>query len=115
MNNTSITIYHKEIDEKSRLEKWTRYNYSKAWFFGNESVVQNNGFENSNNMDARLFYSENENLNIVNFSNTDILVKGTIKKDIQSISELSEYTVYTILSIKNNNFGTKPHIHLKGQ
>ena len=113
ISNEKITILHKELDTETRLEKWTRHNYDKVWMFIKEGVVQNNGFENSNSAEIRIPYNLNPNLNIENFSKTDIVVKGKIEKDISSISELEGNETYLITSITNNLFGTEPHIHLK--
>ena len=113
ITNTSLTIFHKELDPETRIEKWTRHNYDKVWMFIKEGVVQNNGFENSNSAEIRIPYNLNPNLNIENFSKTDVVVEGKIEKDISSISELEGNETYLITSITNNVFGTEPHIHLK--
>lgn len=113
ITNAKITIFHKELDTETRLEKWTRHNYDEVWMFIKEGVVQNNGFENSNSAEIRIPYNLNPNLNIENFSKKDVIVEGKIENDISSISELEEKETYLIISITNNVYGTEPHIHLK--
>ncbi len=113
ITNAKITIFHKELDPETRLEKWTKHNYHEVWMFKKQGIVQNNGFENSNSAEIRIPYNLNPNLNIENFSKTDVVVEGIIEKEITTIQELSEYETYLITFITNNVFGTKPHIHLK--
>ena len=112
ISNADLTVYHKVKDDATRMEKWIRFPYRNIWWFENSSVVQADGYKNSNNVEIRISYREE--LDIKNFSKGDIVLKGIIKKDIKSSSELSEYETYVITSIKNNNFGKNPHIHIQG-
>lgn len=110
--NNSLTIYHKTYNNETRTEKWIRYNYPNAWFFGGKGANRNRGYENANNVDIRLPYSKNE-LDINNFSIGDIIVEGNITQDINSKEDL-DTLVYEITSINNNNFGINKHIHIGG-
>ena len=112
ISNADITVYHQQFDDSTRMGKWERFPYEKVWWFEKNSVVQTDGYENSNNVDIRISYRDK--LDIKNFSKGDIVLKGIIKKDIESSSELSEYETYVITSITNNNFGNNPHIHIQG-
>ena len=38
LTNTDITLYHKEFDEETRLEKWIRHYYGKVWWFGGKGA-----------------------------------------------------------------------------
>lgn len=40
----------------------------------------------------------------------DIVVIGTLDTDITGESDLTDY--YKIMSVKNDNFGRTPHIHI---
>lgn len=113
ITNSSLTIYHKVLDEETRLEKWIRYNYSKVWFFGGKGAGINKGYNNANDVDIRMPY--NKELNIKNFAIGDIIVKGDLYKEIATQQELMNYEVYNITSINDNNFGNSPHIHIGGK
>lgn len=115
ITNASLTHYHKTLDETTRLEKWIRYNYDNVWFFGGKGSSINKGYENANDCNVRIWYEKNDNLNIINFSIGDIIVKGTIDTDITTQQDLNNYEVYNITSINDNNFGISPHIHLGGK
>ena len=115
ITNSELTIYHKYFDEEARLEKWRRYNYDKVWFFGGKGASINKGYENANDVEVRLSYSNLENLDINNFSIGDIIVQGNLETDIQRQQDLNDYLIYNITSIKNNNFGNSPHIHIGGK
>ena len=113
LTNSSLTIYHKSFDENARLEKWIRYNYGKVWFFGGKGASINKGYVDGNDVQIRIPY-DTPLLDIKNFSIGDIIVQGTITKDIDTQEELSDYLTYNITSINDNNFGIK-HIHIGGK
>ena len=116
ITNNSLTIYHLSgLDNETHLEVWTRYNYSKAWIFKTTSGVLNKGYDSANNIEIRLPYNENDNLNISNFAIGDIIVEGTISLNITTQKDLKEYQIFKIESINNNNFGNNQHIHLGGK
>lgn len=113
ITNTSLTIYHKEYDEETRLDKWKRYNYDKVWFFGGKGASINKGYDNANNVDVRIPYDNNLDAN--NIAIGDILVKGTITNEISTQQDLLNYEIYNITSITDNKFGNNPHIHIGGR
>lgn len=114
ITNNSITVYHKSgLDLSTRLEKWTRYNYEKVWFFGGKGAGINKGYDNANDVQIRIPYDDN--LDISSFAIGDIVVEGTLTTDIETQQDLNGYNVYNITSINNNNFGNNPHIHLGGR
>ena len=113
--NNSVTIYHKGINEETKLETWTRYNYYNAWVFGGKGASINKGYNNANSLEIRLPYLVNDNLNINNFAIGDIIVVGIITDNIQTQNDLSNYDIYNIVSIKNNNFGINRHVHIGGK
>lgn len=114
ITNTSITIYHfSGLDVSTHFEKWTRYNYDKVWYFGGKGASINKGYDNANDVEIRLPYTQD--LNINNFAIGDIIVKGTLDLNIETQQDLSNYQIYNITSIKNNNFGNNPHIHIGGK
>lgn len=116
ITNSSLTIYHMSgLDPATHLEKWTRYNYSKVWFFGGKGASINKGYDNANDVEIRIPYSKNDGLDAENFAIGDIIVQGTLDIDIETQDDLKEYLIYNITSIKNNDFGNSQHIHLGGK
>lgn len=115
ITNSELTVYHKGFDEFSRSEIWTRYNYEKIWWFGGKSASTNKGYDNANDVQVRIPYKQNDNLDVSNFEIGDILVKGRVEKDITRQQDLKDYLVYNITSINNDDFGSEPHIHLSGK
>ena len=115
ITNSSLTVYHKSLDTTTRLEKWTRYNYSKVWFFGGKGAGINKGYDDANDVEVRIPYNQNSDLSIEDFTIGDILVQGTLEVDIETQQDLEDYLIYNIKSINNNNFGNNQHIHLGGK
>ena len=112
--NASLTHYHKTLDEATRLEKWIRYNYENVWWFGGKGSSINKGYENANDVNARIPYDKND-IDINNLAIGDIIIKGTLETDITTQQDLKNYEIYNITSINDNNFGINPHIHLGGK
>ena len=116
ITNSSLTIYHQNgLDLTTHLEKWERHNYSNVWFFGGKGAGINKGYDNANDVQIRIPYSKNSGLNINDFAIGDIIVQGTLDLDINTQQDLSNYLIYNITSINNNNFGINQHIHLGGK
>lgn len=115
ITNNSLTVYHKSgLDLSTHLEKWTRFNYDKVWFFGGKGAGINKGYDNANDVQIRIPYDAND-VDINNFSIGDIVVEGTLGIDIDTQQDLDNYNFYNITSINNNDFGNNPHIHLGGK
>ena len=110
--NSDLTIYHKSLDEKTKLEKWTRYNYRNIWWFSGNNASASKGYEESNNVEIRIPYNLVKEEEVIDFG--DIFVKGYIEKDITKQSDL-DVELYNIVGIKKNKFGKRPHIHLTGK
>lgn len=113
--NSSLTVYHKTLDDKTRLEKWIRHNYENIWWFGGKGASLNKGYTEGNDVQIRIFYKSNEDLDINNFAIGDILVKGTLEYDITTQQDLTNHEVYNITSLNNNTFGNNQHIHIGGK
>ena len=113
--NSDMTLYHKVLDTETRLEKWERYYIEKVWWYGGKVANTQTGYENANDVQIRIPYDMNENLNIANFNIGDIVCKGNIGKTITSQSELNGVEFYNITAINNNTFGNNAHIHLGGK
>lgn len=113
--NSNLTVYHKTFDEENRLEKWIRFNYEKVWFHGGKGASIHKGYENANDVDIRIPYDLNQNLNLDNFKIGDLLVPNSLELDIKTTSDLKKYEFYSITSITNNTYGPNKHIHLGGK
>ena len=109
ITNNSLTIYHLENDDN-----YTRYNYEKVWIFNTMNTNLSKGLDDRNSIVIRIPYELNEDLDISNFSKDDIIVCGNLDIDINSQNDLKGYDIFNIKSINNNNFGTRPHITLRG-
>lgn len=116
ITNSSLTVYHKSgLDAITHLEKWTRHNYQKVWFFGGKGAGINKGYDDANDVEVRIPYDQNAGLDINDFAIGDILVQGELATDIETQQDLNDYLVYNIRSINDNNFGNNQHIHLGGK
>lgn len=116
ITNSSLTIYHKSgVNPSTRNTEWLRFNYDKVWFFGGKGAGIRKGYQDANDVEIRIPYDLNENLNVDNFKIGDIIVQGTLETDIKEQSDLKEYQIYNITSINDNNFGINQHIHIGGK
>lgn len=113
--NSKITIYHQNGLNENHFEKWDRYNYDYVWFYSKENAEVNKGYNEANSFDCRIPYDKNSQLNIANFSMGDIVVEGHLNIDIESQTDLSDYSIYNITSISNNKTGCSKHIHIGGK
>lgn len=119
--NSCVTVYHQNgLDVATHFEKWDRYNYGddktpKVWFYGGIGASIDKGYDNANDFDCRIPYEENLGLNVANFSIGDIVVEGCLDFDIEKQTDLKDYTIFNITSIKNNKTGQCKHIHLGGK
>ncbi len=114
ITNNSLTVYHYDVDENHN-DRWIKYNYEKVWFFGGQGASTNKGYDNANDVQIRIPYGQNANLDFRNFSIGDIAVAGTLDQDITDQHDLDDYEIYNITSKNNNNFGSEPHVHLSGK
>ena len=115
ITNSKLTIYHKTFDKTTRNPKWTRYNYDNVWFFGGKGAGVYKGYDNANDVEIRIPYDQNASLSIDNFAIGDIIVQGKLETNIDTQQDLSNYLIYNITSINDNNFGSNQHIHLGGR
>ena len=103
-----------EIGNLLPIEVWNRYNY-EAWCFGGHGAGINQGYDNANDFNSRIPYKKNENLSVSNFAVGDIVIPQEVDIDITDESQISQYDRFNITSINDNNFGTRPHIHIGGR
>ena len=109
--NSNLTVYHKvEIDHDY---KWVKYFYKNIWWFGGKGSSTNKGYENANDVQIRIPYDLNPNLDYNNFGIGDILVQGEHGDITSEEDSTSEY--FNITSLNNNTFGNNKHIHVSGK
>lgn len=113
ISNKDVTIYHKSIDVATRLEQWTRYNYTSVWYFGRQTASVNKGYDNANSVEVRIPMSKVASID--NFAIGDIIVLGNLSIDISTQQDLNGYIVHNITAIANNDFGGTPHVHISGK
>lgn len=112
--NSDLTVYHKV--ENNRDYKWETHYYEKIWWFGGKGASLNKGYENANDVQIRIPYDLNQDLDYNNFGIGDILVQGKYE-DIVSENDLKDLNIpyYNITSLNNNVFGNNKHIHVSGK
>lgn len=119
--NSSLTAYHMiGLDPATHTETWVKHNYGTpdnptVWWFGGKGAGINKGYQDANDVQVRIPYELNNNLNKNDFAIGDILVQGTLNFDITTQKDLKNYEIYNITSINDNNFGDSQHIHLGGK
>ena len=113
--NSKLTVYHKGLDEETRLETWARFNYDNVWFFGGKGAGIRKGYDNANDVEVRIPYDQNNGLNVSNFAIGDIIVEGALSLDINTQNDLADYLIYNITSINDNKYGNNQHIHIGGK
>lgn len=116
ITNSKLTIYHNAgRNVTTRNTIWERYNYDNVWIFGGKGASINKGYDNANDVDVRIPYGQNADLDITKFAIGDIIVPEKILTDISTQQDLKGYLIYNITSINDNNFGSNQHIHLGGK
>ena len=113
--NSKLTIYHKGLDEETRLETWTRFNYDNVWFFGGKGAGIRKGYQDANDVEISIWYDLHDNLDVNNFAIGDIIVQDALDLDINEQNDLKDYLIYNITSINDNNFGYNQHVHIGGK
>lgn len=110
--NSSMTLYHKDYNKKTRLDEWIRYPIENVMWQGGEGTSINKGYEKANDINVYIPYNSNEELEKVPFSIGDIIVKGVVEN---SISKQSDLTVdnYNITTLIDNNFGSDEMKHIQ--
>ena len=112
--NSDLTLYHKTLNNLTKIEEYSRHYYEKVWCYLSESATLNKGVNKSNNLVVRISYELNPGLDINDINKDDIVIIGN-HEDINSVSDLKEENFYKVVGITNNTFGTEKHIHLRCQ
>lgn len=107
--NGDITVYHSTYDEEARCTKWHNKYYKNVWYYVRKGAVLDGN--NSNDIQVRIWYNLNDNLNITDFAIGDKIVVGN---NLADINDIPNEIQFTITSITDNQFGLNTHIHLSG-
>lgn len=112
ITNNKITYYHKVLNNTTHLEEWSRVLFENVWIFGGKGSNINKGYENANDVNVRIpmMYVTDTDL----FQIGDIVALGE-QGDITKQSDLDGKDFYNVTSIRVNDFGSNPHIHLGGE
>ena len=95
--NSSMTLYHKDYNKKTRLDEWIRYPIENVMWQGGEGASINKGYDKANDITVFIPYNKNKELENVPFSIGDIIVKGNIEDKIAKQSDLkvNNYNITT--------------------
>ena len=99
--NSSMTLYHKDYNKKTRLDEWIKYPIENVMWQGGEGASINKGYDKANDITVFIPYNKNKELENVPFSIGDIIVKGNIEDNIAKQSDL-KVNNYNITTAINN-------------
>lgn len=112
ITNSSMTLYHKRFNSKTRLDEWDRYLIESVMWQGGKGASINKGYEKANDITVYIPYNTNEGLEKVPFSIGDIIVKGSIEDMIAKQSDL-KVDNYNITTLINNDYGSDDMQHIQ--
>lgn len=112
ITNSSMTLYHKKFNSKTRLDEWDRYPIENVMWQGGKGASINKGYEKANDINVYIPYNSNGELEKVPFSIGDIIVKGSIENNITKQSDLMVDN-YNITTLIDNNFGSDEMKHIQ--
>lgn len=110
--NSSMTLYHKDYNKKTRLDEWIRYPIENVMWQGGEGASINKGYDKANDITVFIPYNKNKKLENVPFSIGDIIVKEIIEDNITKQSDL-KVNNYNITTIIDNNYGSSEMKHIQ--
>lgn len=109
LTNTDITIYSREYDPSSRLDKWKKTYVQKAWWFKEEkSSVTTDGLKSADVYTVRIPGTK------VKIKKDDYIVKGNCRIDMQTVKDLDGCENMRVTSVNYNVFGDSPHVKVAG-
>lgn len=109
--NTGMTLYHKRLNKKTRIDEWDRYPIENIMWQGGKGVSINKGYEKANDISIWIPYDQNKNLDTIPFNIGDIIVKGIIEDKITKQSDL-KVDNYNIKTLINNDYGSYDMQHI---
>lgn len=109
LTNTDITIYSREYNKASRLDKWIRTYVKAAWWFKEEKSTLTP--EGRINVDVYTIRIPNTKISI---KKDDYIVKGNCNTKIETVKDLESKEKMRVTSANYNIFGYNPHIKVVG-
>lgn len=110
--NSSLTLYHKRLNSKTRIDEWDRYEIKNVMWQGGQGASLNKGYEQANDISVFIPYNQNEELSDIPFAIGDIIVQGITNKKIKKQSDLTVEN-YNITTLIDNNYGSPSMQHLQ--
>lgn len=109
LTNTDITIYNRQYDPETGLDRWIRVYVKKAWWYKNEkSSVTTEGLKSADVITIRI-----PDIGI-SLKKDDYIVKGNCSVDMQTVKDLEGLEKTRVISVNYNMFGDNPHIKVMG-
>lgn len=109
--NSSMTLYHKRLNEQTRIDEWDIYPIENVMWQGGEGASINKGYKKTNNISIWIPYDQNNNLDTIPFAIGDIIVKGTVEDTITKQSDLKVKN-YNITTYIPNDYGSLDMQHV---
>lgn len=109
--NSSMTLYHKRLNKKTRIDEWDRYPIQNIMWQGGKGASINKGYDRANDISIWIPYDQNENLDTVPFAIGDIIVQGIIEDKITKQSDLMVDN-YNITTHIPNDYGSPDMQHI---
>lgn len=107
LTNADITIYHKSYNPETRLDEWQAAQFSGVNWYGRQTVtVGDSGLNAADSYIVRIPTTE-----IIEVSNSDIVVKGLVNDVITSPSDLKNYLYFVVTSVGDNRRGSESMQH----
>lgn len=109
ITNTDITIYHREHDQKNRLDAWTSVYVPEVWWFESQkSSVTTDGLKVADVTTIRI-----PDISVV-VKKDDYIVKGNCDVEMVTVKDLEGIEKVRVTSVNYNTFGGNPHIKVVG-
>ena len=102
--NSSMTLYHKRLNPKTRQDEWDRYPIKNVMWQGGKGASVDKGYDKANDIKVFIPYDKNEGLEKIPFSVGDIIVEDIIEDKITKQSDLIVDSYNVTTAINNNKY-----------
>lgn len=108
-NTEIITVFHKTVDKKSRLEVLKKHNFHNV-YWENCSAQDNSKISKSMTEDNMIFciIPESSVIDFIPYKD-DLIVKG----DFENVHNLNSNQYFTVMSVKDFRYGSDSVHHLE--
>ena len=109
LTNNDITIYNRQYDPETGLDRWIRVYVPDAWWYKNEKAsVTTEGLKSADVYTIRI-----PDISIV-LKKDDYVVKGDCCVEMETVKDLEGLEKTKVTSVNYNMFGDNPHIKVVG-